>query len=70
MFIMTSQILKFGNSSKTQISISWEQNIFNSNKKNNSLYVKCYNMAESSLLAEVTFKQRCIVGVSLTLLSI
>ena len=40
----------------TKIQISWEWNIFSSNKKNYLIYIKGYDIAKSSSLVEVIFK--------------
>ena len=54
--MMTSQILKFVDFTKTKKSRYFEnQTFFSSNKKVHSLHVKDYFMAKNTFVAEVTF---------------
>ena len=58
MSTMTSQILKFKDSSKTQKTKYLEKKtiFFLQIKKNYSLYIKSYNIAKKNFIAEVTVK--------------
>ena len=55
MSMMTSQILKFEDFTKTQI--SGERNIIFSSNKKNYLHIKGYLMSKNSFAAEVTFNR-------------
>ena len=41
----------------TKIQISWEPNMFLSNKKNHSLYIKGYKTVNNCFPVKVTFKE-------------
>ena len=56
MSLLTSQILKFADSFKTQKCKYLEnETYFLQIKKNHSLYIKCCNMSKNKFLAEVIF---------------